>query len=119
MALRQQKGKQVWAQGQQPACLGQQPAAGACTHAEQGRIVHVPQQLRAKCALRVQLMFRLPCPIPPVPGLQQNVQQMAAQQVLQHSLAAMQGPHPGVLAAMGIGLGGAAAPAGRGTCWRC
>ncbi|KAI7842370.1 hypothetical protein COHA_004009 [Chlorella ohadii] len=36
---------------------------------------------------------------------EQNVQQMAAQQVLQHSLAAMQGPHPGVLAAMGIGLG--------------
>lgn len=40
---------------------------------------------------------------------EQNVQQMAVQQVLQHSLAAMQGPPPGVLAAMG--LGGFNAPA--------
>ncbi|PSC67158.1 Acyl-[acyl-carrier] desaturase chloroplastic [Micractinium conductrix] len=41
---------------------------------------------------------------------EQNVQQLAAQQVLQHTLA-LQGPRPGVLAAMGLGGHGPAAAA--------
>ncbi|PSC71942.1 g2-like myb-family transcription factor [Micractinium conductrix] len=41
---------------------------------------------------------------------EQNVQQLAAQQVLQHTLA-LQGPPPGVLAAMGLGGHGPAAAA--------
>ena len=65
---------------------------------------------KTACTL-LQRTEPFPPPSLPCSALQQNVQQMAAQQVLQHSLAAMQGPHPSVLAAMGIGMGGPAAPA--------
>lgn len=67
------------------------------------RRLGIAAQQRSECAAFTPAPS-LPHPFPPpCVRLQQNVQAMAAQQMLQHSLAAMQGPPAGVLAAMGIG----------------